>query len=263
MSTSEIKISLIDDDANFNCRGAFTEFDIIGLANSIKANGLLQNLVVSPKDNGRYTLVAGFRRLAALRYLKKETATCQVKHLDNEEAAILNLEENVARKELNILQEAKGVENLRALGLRYSDIAERLKKTTSWVQLRISVLKLCPELQERVLNKDPDLTQDIIIAAANRLLHDDQLNFVKNTIKAKKQTSSRRLSRGFSRSEIKKPENIAYLALHFEETYGPNPTSYALRWSIGLLSDSEFERNVKNYYNQLGETFYLPSQLKK
>lgn len=54
--------------------------DLTELAESIKANGIMQNLTIIPKDGGRYTVVIGHRRLAAAKKAGLATVPCAIIH---------------------------------------------------------------------------------------------------------------------------------------------------------------------------------------
>src|SRR5579864_4254781 len=91
---------LVPCPANVRKTGALTGIE--ELAASIKAHGLLQNLQVRPGEKGKYEVVAGGRRLAALQRLAKaktiaktEEIACQV--MEGENAAEISLAENIVR----------------------------------------------------------------------------------------------------------------------------------------------------------------------
>lgn len=77
-----IDIDLIEfNEANSEYRQLDTDESIIGFAEEIKRNGLLHNIVVSKKDNGRYLLISGERRTRAYQYLYKTTKEAQWKQI--------------------------------------------------------------------------------------------------------------------------------------------------------------------------------------
>jgi ParB/RepB/Spo0J family partition protein len=92
----------------FNPRKTFEGID--ELAASIKERGLLQNLVVQPnvKKPGTFILVAGERRLRALKLNKETMAPCKVIDADSGEALAATIVENLQRQDIGELEEAEG-----------------------------------------------------------------------------------------------------------------------------------------------------------
>ena len=104
MSTQLIAIPLSSlVRAEINIRKTGREADIDQLAASIEAHGLLENLIVSPGEDGRYAVIAGGRRLAALGLLHEQgkieanhPVPCQVRETcETRELIELSLAENV------------------------------------------------------------------------------------------------------------------------------------------------------------------------
>ncbi|QDT54281.1 Chromosome-partitioning protein Spo0J [Caulifigura coniformis] len=148
MNIQKIPVALIDEGPN--CREFFGVVSCRDLARDIDSNGLLQAIVVRPKGD-RYELVAGFRRfMAVARILRWETIPANVVEVDDSQAARLNLTENLARKSLNPVEEARAVENLYPEN-RFSlvDAGRELGRDPHWVQARRHVLKLPEHLQKK------------------------------------------------------------------------------------------------------------------
>jgi len=78
-----------------------------GLAGSIKAQGLLQPVVVRPRPEGGYELIAGERRWRAARLAEVETVPALVREADDRDSLLLALVENVAREQLSAVEEAR------------------------------------------------------------------------------------------------------------------------------------------------------------
>lgn len=97
-----------------NPRIHYPEGEIAELAESIRANGLLQPITLrpSPADKRRYQLVCGHRRLMACRQLKLKSIAAHVKHLDDVATLRAIAAENHARKDLNPIERARLVETL-------------------------------------------------------------------------------------------------------------------------------------------------------
>ena len=95
-------------------RKEFSPDELTELANSIRKNGLLQPLVVRPAKEvaGRYELVAGERRLRAVRKLGWKDVAVVIRDVDDETLLVLALVENLQREALSPLEEAEGYKTL-------------------------------------------------------------------------------------------------------------------------------------------------------
>jgi ParB/RepB/Spo0J family partition protein len=140
----DIPLNQLHADEEFNSRGPIDPFEIRELIESIASKGLLQPIAVYPyndnerkKYNKKYKIILGYCRYAAHQALKKEVITCIVKPwMDVTTARVLNLTENIRRKDLNILQEAKSLENFKNAGWTMEMVAKQLNVSRSWVQNR-------------------------------------------------------------------------------------------------------------------------------
>jgi len=120
------------------------------LAESLKARGILQPIVVRPAPDG-YELVAGERRLRAARLAGLTELPAVVRQVPSHEMLELALIENVQRADLNPVERARGYEALhRELGLSHSQIAERMAEDRATVANYIRLLGLCEEVLEIV-----------------------------------------------------------------------------------------------------------------
>ncbi len=88
-------------------RRQFEREGVSGLAESIKAQGLIQPVVVRPRLAGGYELIAGERRWRAAREAGLETVPAVVREADDRDTLLLGLVENVAREDLSPVEEAR------------------------------------------------------------------------------------------------------------------------------------------------------------
>lgn len=120
------------------------------LVGSVDKVGLLQPLVVRA-DGDKFRIVAGHRRYIALMAMGAKKAPCNVVEVTETEAAILSLEENLKREDVNPLDEAKYYQFLVAQhGLTHKEIGERTGKGREYVTKRIGLLRLDPETKEAI-----------------------------------------------------------------------------------------------------------------
>lgn len=132
-------------------RRAFTEEELVELSESIKANGLLQPLVVRPAsgESDRYELVAGERRLRAISRLGWRDVPVLVRDASDETILVLALVENLQREALNPLEEAEGFQALvERFGMTQSDIARAVGKDRSTVANLLRLLRLPPSIRK-------------------------------------------------------------------------------------------------------------------
>ena len=160
------KVGISDDDVlreiriekivpnKYQPRREFTEDKIIELAESIKQNGLLQSITVRDMGNGFYELIAGERRLRALKYLEYPTTKAIVKELTNEQMATLALIENIQREELTPIEEAYAYQELLSINnLTQDELAKSLGKTQATVANKLRLLKLCSKVVVAINSK--------------------------------------------------------------------------------------------------------------
>ena len=145
---------------------------------SIFAHGLLQNLVVTKAGADKYRVIAGGRRLAALRELQKEghlpahhAVACQVAEDDN--ATELSLVENIVRLAMHPADEFEAFVKLIEQGQSAAEIAERFGTTEKHVLKRLSLGKLAPMLLLEYRNEK--LTLDALMAFTVTDDHDLQI----------------------------------------------------------------------------------------
>lgn len=160
------KVGISDDDVlreiriekivpnKYQPRREFNEDKIKELAESIKQNGLLQSITVRDMGNGFYELIAGERRLRALKYLEYPTTKAIVKELTNEQMATLALIENIQREELTPIEEAYAYQELLSINnLTQDELAKSLGKTQATVANKLRLLKLCSKVVDAINSK--------------------------------------------------------------------------------------------------------------
>jgi ParB family chromosome partitioning protein len=117
-----------------------------GLAASIRHQGVLQPVVVRPRREGGYELIAGERRWRAAREAGSATVPAVVREADDRESLLLGLVENVARENLSPLEEARAYAVLiDEFGLTLADVAERVGRSKPAVSNRLRLLELPDE----------------------------------------------------------------------------------------------------------------------
>ena len=116
------------------------------LAASIAELGVLQPLSVRPR-HGRYELVTGERRLRAAKIAGLMSVPCIILNINMEESSLIALVENLDRQDLDIVEEAEGIELImRLYNLSQEETARRLGRSQSAVANRLRLLKLAPDV---------------------------------------------------------------------------------------------------------------------
>jgi ParB family transcriptional regulator, chromosome partitioning protein len=118
-----------------------------GLASSIKQQGLLQPVVVRPRQAGGYELIAGERRWRAAREAGLETLPALVREADDRDSLLLALVENVAREQLSPVEEARAYAALvDEFELSLGEVAGRVGRSKPSVSNRLRLLELPEEV---------------------------------------------------------------------------------------------------------------------
>ena len=160
------KVGISDDDVlreilvekivpnKYQPRREFTEEKIQELAESIKQNGLLQSITVRDIGDGFYELIAGERRLRAIKYLQYVKTKAIVKELTDEQMATLALIENIQREELTPIEEAYAYQELLQINkLTQDELAKSLGKTQATVANKLRLLKLSKKVIDAISTK--------------------------------------------------------------------------------------------------------------
>ena len=139
-----VKLNLMDIEPNKDqARKIFDDAALSELADSIAQHGVLQPLLVRPMIGGGYQLVAGERRWRASRIAGLTQVPVVIKELDDTEAAVISLIENLQREDLNPVEEALGFASLiKDFDLTQEEAAAKVGKSRPAVANALRLLKL-------------------------------------------------------------------------------------------------------------------------
>lgn len=173
----EIQVSKIVPNPN-QPRKTFDDESIAELAQSIRQVGLIQPLVVR-RQGDVYELIAGERRLRAIKLLELERVTCIVQNdIIDESSAMMALIENLQRENLNFFEEAQCYSDLiDTYSLTQEALAEKLGKSQSSIANKLRVLKLPPAVKEAMT--DAGLTERHARALLRIADENEQLAIIK------------------------------------------------------------------------------------
>ena len=139
-------------------RQSFDEAGLLALADSLRERGLLQPVLVRPRSGGTYELIAGERRWRAAQLAGLERVPALVSPREDAEALEVALIENMAREDLNPVEEARACAALvEELGLTREDVGRRVGRSRVAVSNLMRLLDLPDEVLE--LLERGDLTE--------------------------------------------------------------------------------------------------------
>lgn len=135
-----------------------------GLADSIEALGLLQNLIVHTLADGQYSVAAGGRRLTALNLLAQEGRldeghTVMVKHVSDDIAALASVAENEQRAAMHPAEQISGFRTLAEQGKTPAQIGDALGFGSRHVQRMLKLANLAPSLMEKLAQDELNVEQ--------------------------------------------------------------------------------------------------------
>lgn len=148
----EVDLELVDP-GSAQPRTRFDTVSLRELADSIKANGVVQPLLVRRKA-GRYELVAGERRLRASKLAGLTRIPIVIRDIPDEKLLEIALVENIQRENLNPIEEALAYRGLlESVGLTQDSLASRVGRDRSYITNYLRLLRLPEQVQELVQDK--------------------------------------------------------------------------------------------------------------
>jgi ParB family chromosome partitioning protein len=149
MPPNEVDIDRIHPN-RYQPRERFDADKLEELAESVRQNGVLQPLLVTPRGDD-FELVAGERRWRAARLAGLKKVPVLVREVDARESLKLALLENVQREDLNPIEEARGYQRLiEEFEMTQLELAERIGKARSAVANTLRLLQLPADIQDRI-----------------------------------------------------------------------------------------------------------------
>jgi len=251
--TFAIPVAAIWVDPKFNCRDIFLPDAVRKLADSIATDGLQYPVIVRPYDYPphSYQLVAGFRRFAAIKLLSRDEIPAMVteKEITDFEAHKLNLLENLERKDLNILEEARGIRHIFPHGENVTTIARELGRDRPWVYRRMALLELPVEVQYMVASERLNQHElDLLLALKDE--DDETLNKkARELLAAKKEGRSKAFIRENQKGKFvkdarrTKTQIADMIAIMFGMGIIGLPARVAA-WCAGNISDEELQSDM-------------------
>src|SRR5579884_660493 len=157
------------EESPTNPRKRFKQASLMELAESFKAQGVLQPLVVRTKneDASKYEVVAGSRRLRAAQLAELKTVPVRVVKLSDSAAVLAQVTENLQREDIHPLEEAFGFSSLLNLNdpnYTISTLAAKAGKSEAYIQGRIKLTELIPPIADAFLADKITIGHALLIA---------------------------------------------------------------------------------------------------
>ena len=263
-----IPVEKVFSDSDFNCRGHITPFEVADLAKDIERNELQFPIAVQPAidimgglpDGFDVKIIAGHRRFAAWKVLKAGfdgaenpylAIPCMLKTgLSDIQARILNLSENLKRKNLNILQEAKAIEKLYLSGMPRDTVAKEIGMSSGWVQVRFNLLTLPPEIQ--IEAAAGVLNQHQIKQLYSLKTKEEQFEAVRSIKQAKDRGAKaghvgKRQKQKTNVKKARTPGDLLRMIEILSKATGYGLQTRVLAWAAGNISTEDFFSDIRKY----------------
>lgn len=147
-------------------RKIFKDKDLMELSASIKENGIIQPLIVSQNEEGKFDLIAGERRLRASRLAGLEMVPVVIKKVTKKETLVMAIIENVQRSDLNCVEESLAYYQLmNDFSLTQEEVAKKIGKERSTIANFLRILKLPREVLQYLQKEQLSFGHAKVLAA--------------------------------------------------------------------------------------------------
>ncbi len=217
------KISVNDlEPSQYQPRKDFNPEALDALVKSIKEKGVLQPLIVRPRDSGKYEIIAGERRWRASKLAGIAEVPVIEKDLNNQEILEVALVENLLRENLSAIEEAEGFNRLiTEFSHTHEAVSEIVGKSRSYITNALRLLSLPASIQEMIknntlsagharalvgLDNSEEIAQKIIARGLNVRQTEELVNNIKNQAinqirkNMKKDPNLKELEKGLTKS---------------------------------------------------------------
>jgi len=154
----DVKIALINlsqSNTRKDLAAGMEDASLDDLANSIREKGLLNPIIVQKKDNGTYELIAGQRRLLACKKLGWDSIPAIIRErMDDTDATILSLIENVHRADMSPMDKAKAYQKIYEKYKNHDKVAKETGVSISTIKRYLMLLNLAPTIQDKLTTSE-------------------------------------------------------------------------------------------------------------
>jgi len=207
-------------------RTRMDEGSLYELAESIKAQGVMQPILVRPMTGERYEIIAGERRMRAARLAGLDDVPVLVKNVPDESAAAMALIENIQREDLNPLEEAHGLQRLTdEFGLTHEQAAQAVGRSRSAATNLLRLLKLSEPVQQLLMAGDIDMGHAralLPLEGAQQILSANEIVAKKLSVREAEKLAARTVQRGrqapLLRTRHEKPRDLQRIEQQLSDT---------------------------------------------
>lgn len=184
----------------FQPRKNFNQDTLKELADSIKAQGIIQPILVRMISNNQYEIIAGERRWQAAKIANLKEVPVIVKDISDSTALAMALIENIQREDLNVIEEARGIKRLiDEFNITHEEAAEAVGKSRTTVSNILRLLNLCEHAQKALETKKIEMGHARAILSLSLI---DQTMMCQKIIN--QQLTVREVEKAVSKGETKK-----------------------------------------------------------
>jgi len=184
----------------FQPRKNFNQDTLKELADSIKAQGIIQPILVRMISNNQYEIIAGERRWQAAKIANLKEVPVIVKDISDSTALAMALIENIQREDLNVIEEARGIRRLiDEFNITHEEAAEAVGKSRTTVSNILRLLNLCEHAQKALETKKIEMGHARAILSLSFI---DQTKMCQKIINQK--LTVREVEKAVSKGETKK-----------------------------------------------------------
>ena len=156
-------------------RKFFSDVEMEGLVDSIKTHGILQPIIVAPKD-GKYEIIAGERRYRAAKLGGLKHVPVIVRDVTEHEKMELSLVENIQRQDLNAIEEAEGYKRLvDEFSFTQDEVAKKMGKSRPVIANMLRLLNLSDEIKKAIAKGKLSASAGRVLAGVADPIKQDEL----------------------------------------------------------------------------------------
>lgn len=186
------------------------------LADSIKAQGLVQPIVVRPINGGRYEIIAGERRWRASKLAGLDTVPALVRDVSDRSAIAMALIENIQRENLNPMEEANALHRLREeFSMTHQEAAEAVGRSRAAVSNLLRLRNLNDDVKRLVENCDLEMGHARALLALEAELQSETANIIVEKGMSVRETEQ--LIRRLLKPDNEKPQKSAELLAEIDQ----------------------------------------------
>lgn len=269
---THVPMNEIDARAELNCRGDIKPIDVVSLANDIETRGLIQPIAVclytdvqQIETGKKYRLLAGFRRFTAHKVNEaKEIAAIVRPPMSEIQARFYNLAENIQRKQLNIVQEARALIPLIKMGVSEADAGKQLGVSRGWCQVRFMLMKLPDEIIKEVeagYIKQENIRELYAIynTSGQESAFEAARKIKDGALMGKKVTVNPNKTKVTAKHHRKRAEIFSMQEYIFDHV-GHSFATRCLAWAAGEITSQDLYMSLESYAKSIGKTFTAPEE---